>query len=244
MAEQKFAGKHVVVTGGANGIGRCIVELFRRQGAAVAVIDLDENQPVECELYQQGDIAEEVVLRAFAARVIKRFGEVDILVNNACLSKGGIFDCSYEEFLYVHRVGVAAPYLLTQLLLPHFRQGGAVLQIASTRAEQSQPNTESYTAAKGGIAALTHALAVSLAGKVRVNCISPGWIDTKESALSQEDAAQHPAGRVGVPADIAELALFLCSEQAGFLTGENITVDGGMSRLMIYHGDHGWKYEG
>ena len=106
----------------------------------------------------------------------------------------------------------------------------------------SQPQTESYTAAKGGISALTHALAVSLAGKARVNSISPGWIDTSYSGIGGADARQQPVGRVGTPEDIVELVLFLCSDKAGFITGENICADGGMTKLMIYHGEHGWEY--
>ena len=141
-------------------------------------------------------------------------------------------------------VGVTAPFYLTKLLAPHFAAGASVINIASSRDRMSQPQTESYTAAKGGIAALTHALAVSLAGKARVNSISPGWIDTTGSDITGADAVQQPVGRVGRPEDIAELALFLCSDRAGFITGENICVDGGMTRLMIYHGDHGWRYDG
>jgi NAD(P)-dependent dehydrogenase (short-subunit alcohol dehydrogenase family) len=107
----------------------------------------------------------------------------------------------------------------------------------------SQPQTESYTAAKGGIAALTHAMAISLAEKARVNSISPGWIDTTGSNITGADAIQQPVGRVGKPKDIAEMVLFLCSEKAGFITGENICIDGGMTKLMIYHGEHGWTFE-
>ena len=117
------------------------------------------------------------------------------------------------------------------------------MNIASSRDRMSQPQTESYTAAKGGIAALTHAMAVSLAGKARVNSISPGWIDTAGSVITGPDALQQPAGRVGRPEDIAEAVLFLCSGKAGFITGENLCIDGGMTRLMIYHGDHGWAYQ-
>jgi NAD(P)-dependent dehydrogenase (short-subunit alcohol dehydrogenase family) len=154
----------------------------------------------------------------------------------------GIDECSYEEFQYALSVGVTAPFYLSKLFAPHFNKGGSIINISSSRDRMSQPQTESYTAAKGGIAALTHALAVSLAGRVRVNSISPGWIDTTDSDLSGPDAWQQPVGRVGRPEDIAELILFLCSEKAGFITGENICVDGGMTRLMIYHGEHGWNY--
>ena len=107
----------------------------------------------------------------------------------------------------------------------------------------SQPQSESYSAAKGGIAALTHALAVSLSGKVRVNSVSPGWIETGNAVYSGADALQQPVGRVGNPMDIANMVLFLCSEKAGFITGENICIDGGQTRLMIYHNDWGWRYD-
>ena len=139
-------------------------------------------------------------------------------------------------------MGVTAPFYLTKLLLPHFAKGAAVVNISSSRDRMSQPQTESYTAAKGGISALTHALAVSLAGRVRVNSISPGWIDTADGKIGGADALQQPVGRVGTPRDIAEMILFLCSDRAGFITGENITIDGGMTRLMIYHAEHGWSY--
>ncbi len=133
--------------------------------------------------------------------------------------------------------------MLTKLLLPYFRPGAGVVNISSTRAGMSQPDTESYSAAKGGISALTHALAVSLSGIARVNSVSPGWIDTTCGSFPSEDHAQHPAGRIGVPKDIARVVLFLCGEDSGFITGENITVDGGMTKLMVYNDDHGWKYE-
>lgn len=152
----------------------------------------------------------------------------------------GINDCTYEEFNYALRVGVTAPFYLTKLFLPHFAPDAAIVNISSSRDRMSQPQTESYTAAKGGISALTHALAVSLAGRVRVNSISPGWIDTAFAEYNGPDSFQHPAGRVGNPLDIAHMVLFLCSDKAGFITGENICIDGGMTRQMIYHNDFGW----
>jgi NAD(P)-dependent dehydrogenase (short-subunit alcohol dehydrogenase family) len=239
----KFKDKTAIVTGGAKGLGRCIAETFMKEGARVAVIDKDESS-LHCELFFRGDIADEETLRVFAEQAADKMGGVDYLINNACLSRGGLLSgCGYEDFLYVQKVGVVAPYLLTMLLLPHFKPRAAIVNISSTRAVMSQPDTESYSAAKGGISALTHALAVSLAGRVRVNSISPGWIDTTDTDFPTQDHIQHPAGRIGTPADIARLTLFLCSENSGFITGENITVDGGMTRLMIYHGDQGWKYE-
>ncbi len=243
MAQQeRFKGKVAVVTGGANGIGRCIAEAFSSEGAKVAAIDKDAKG-ANCDLFFHGDIAEEEALKAFANEIAAQFGGVDYLINNACVSRGGILSgCGYDGFLYVQRVGVVAPYMLAKLLLPLFNPGAAICNIASTRASMSQADTESYTAAKGGISALTRALAVSLAGSVRVNCVSPGWIDTTGGSFSREDHVQHPAGRIGTPEDIARAVLFLCGEESGFITGENITVDGGMTKLMVYHNDHGWSY--
>lgn len=237
-----FTGKIAVITGASRGIGRAINEAFRAHGAQTAVVDL-EDAGVSCDLFYQGDIAECETMERFADEVRARFGQVDYLINNAMMTRGGIHGgCSYEDFLYAQRVGVAAPYYLTKLFLPCFADGAAIVNLSSTRAFQSQADTESYSAAKGGITSLTHALAASLAGRVRVNSISPGWIDTTESSLGPADMRQHPAGRVGRPEDIANMALYLCSEEAGFITGENIRVDGGMTRLMVYHDDCGWTY--
>ena len=232
-----FNNKIIVVTGGANGIGKCITEEFRKTGAIVCVID---KAPGE---HFVGDIAEKAVLESFANEVIEKYGRVDVLVNNALPVMRGIDECSYEEFSYALAVGVTAPFYLTKLFQPYFTEGASIINISSSRDRMSQPQTESYTAAKGGIAALTHALAVSLSGKVRVNSISPGWIDTTGSTFTGPDATQQPAGRVGNPLDIANMVLFLCSEKAGFVTGENICIDGGMTKLMVYHGDHGWILE-
>ena len=230
-----FQDKIAVITGGANGIGKCIAEEFRKQGAIVYVIDIAEGD------HFVGDIADKSTLERFADMVIQNHGRVDILVNNALPVMKGIDDCSYEEFSYALAVGVTAPFYLTKLFSPYFAKGSSVINISSSRDRMSMPQTESYTAAKGGISALTHALAVSLAGKVRVNSISPGWIDTAYTVYEGPDALQQPVGRVGNPMDIANMVLFLCSDKAGFITGENICIDGGMTKLMIYHGEHGWK---
>ena len=232
-----FQEKVVVVTGGAGGIGKCIAEEFRAQGAHVCVIDCVEGP------HFVGDIADIAVLETFARSVIAEYDQVDVLVNNAPPGFMGIDDCSYEEFQRALAVGVTAPFYLSKLFAPYFSQGASIINISSSRDRMSQPQSESYTAAKGGIAALTHGLAVSFAGKVRVNSVSPGWIDTAGRVYEGPDALQQPVGRVGNPMDIANMVLFLASDKAGFITGENICIDGGQTRLMIYHGDHGWTLQ-
>ncbi|MBQ3815884.1 MAG: SDR family oxidoreductase [Clostridia bacterium] len=232
----EFQGKVAVVTGGCHGIGLAVVRAFEREGARTTVID---RSPAADFV---GDVGRKEDLEAFAAFVRERYGRVDFLVNNAPPLMRGIDACSYEDFERALRVGVTAPFYLTKLLLPLFGQGAAAVNISSSRDRQSMPGTESYTAAKGGISALTHAMAASLAGRVRVNSVSPGWIDTEYRTYEGPDALQQPVGRVGNPDDIAEAVLFLCSPRAGFITGENLTVDGGMTRLMIYHDEHGWTY--
>ena len=229
-------GKVAVVTGGARGIGRAICDAFRARGAIVHTMDM-----LPCDGYQ-GDIGDEAALGGFVDHVLAQTPEVDYLINNAMLTRGGLDTCGFADFDYVLRVGVAAPYYLTRRLMGAFRPGAAIVNISSTRCLMSQPNTESYTAAKGGITALTHALAVSLAGKVRVNAIAPGWIDTTGSVFGDADRLQHPVGRVGNPQDIVNAVLFLCGEESSFITGQLLPVDGGMTRLMVYHGDEGWTY--
>lgn len=232
-----FRDKVVVITGGAHGIGKATAEEFEKNGAQVCVIDKTPGE------YYVGDIGDKEVLEKFAEYVHEKYGHVDYLINNALPITRGIEKCSYEEFEYALAVGVTAPFYLSKLLLPYFAEGAAIVNISSSRDRMSQPQTESYTAAKGGIAALTHALAVSLSGKVRVNSISPGWIDREYVEYEGADATQHPAGRVGNPLDIVNMVLYLCSDKAGFITGENICIDGGMTKQMIYHGDWGWKME-
>ena len=232
-----FENKVVVITGGAHGIGLCTAEEFQKVGAHVCVIDCAEGD------HFVGDIGNKDDLEAFAQTVIDRYGRVDVLVNNAPPQMHGINDCTWEQFQNAMTVGVTAPFYLAKLFAPYFSQGASIINISSSRDRMSQPQTESYTAAKGGISALTHALAVSFAGRVRVNSISPGWIDTAYTVYEGPDATQQPAGRVGNPLDIANMILFLASEKAEFITGENICIDGGQTKLMIYHGDHGWMLQ-
>lgn len=232
--EMDFLDKVVVVTGGAQGIGKCICEEFKKQGAHVCIFDIQDNE------YFKGNLADKADLERFADKVIAEFGRVDVLVNNAAPLFKGIDVCSYEDFEYAQRVGVIAPFYLSKLFKEHFGEGASIINISSSRDRMSQPQSESYSAAKGGISALTHSMAVSLGGRVRVNSISPGWIDNNYTVYEGADAYQQPAGRVGNPLDIANMVLFLSSEKAGFITGENICIDGGMTRLMVYHNDFGW----
>lgn len=223
----------VVVTGGAHGIGQAIVEDFRKEGAVVEVIDKTPGT------YFVGDIGNKEILEAFSSYVLEKHSHIDYLINNALLIMKGIDECSYEEFQYALSVGVTAPFYLTKLFKDSFNKGAVIVNISSSRDRMSQDNTESYTAAKGGIAALTHALMMSLRGHVRVNSISPGWINTHGNTYTGPDAYQQPTGRVGKPQDISSMVLFLCSPQASFINGENICIDGGMTKQMIYHEDAG-----
>ena len=232
-----FQDKIVVITGGAAGIGKCIAEEFSKAGARVCIIDCAEGD------HFVGDIGDKETLETFAQSVIQKHGRVDVLVNNAPPGFIGIDECTYEQFQRSMAVGITAPFYLSKLFAPYFGQGASIINISSSRDRMSQPQSESYTAAKGGISALTHALAVSFSGKVRVNSVSPGWIDCDYKTYEGADAFQQPAGRVGNPMDIANMVLFLASDKAGFITGENICIDGGQTRLMIYHGDHGWTLD-
>ena len=229
--------KVAVITGGAKGIGKAIAEAMREAGVSVYIIDILPGD------WFVGDIADKETLERFSRHVVDGAGHVDYLINNALPLMKGIDECSYEEFQNALSVGVTAPFYLTKLLMPHFAEGASVINISSSRDRMSQPQTESYTAAKGGIAALTHAMAISLAGRVRVNSISPGWINTTGTDIAGADAIQQPVGRVGKPEDIASMVMFLCSDKAGFITGENICIDGGMTKQMIYHGEHGWSLD-
>jgi NAD(P)-dependent dehydrogenase (short-subunit alcohol dehydrogenase family) len=218
---------------------------FKNKTATIYSIDIaPPAEPLEGCVTFVGDIGEESALREFADLVLRERTQVSVIINNAPPIMRGLDSCTWDEFNYALRVGVAAPFMLVKLLSGHLAPGASIVNISSTRDSMSQPNTESYAAAKGGIHALTHALAVTLAGRARVNSISPGWINCSGAGYTGADLTQHPVKRIGTPDDIASLALYLCSDDAGFITGENIVVDGGMTKLMIYHSDNGWRYEG
>lgn len=230
-----FKNKVCVITGGANGIGKAIANEFMKNNAKCYVIDNALGN------HFVGDISNKETLESFVKYVIEKEGKIDFLINNAPPIMKGINDCSYEDFNKALSVGVTAPFYLSKLFMPYFADDSCIINISSSRDRMSQPQTESYTASKGAIAALTHALATSLAHKVRVNSISPGWINTSSDFIGDEaDSFQHPVGRIGTSNDIAKLVLFLCSKDASFITGENICVDGGMTKQMIYHKDHNW----
>lgn len=230
----QYKDKVVIITGGAQGIGKCIADEFRKEGAEVCIID---RQPGD---HFVGDLSDKQTIEAFCNWVIETYGHVNYIINNAIPLMKGIDDCSYEDFQYALSVGIAAPFYLVKCLKDNLEEGASIVNISSSRDRMSMPQTESYTAAKGGIAALTHALAMSLAGKARVNAISPGWIDNDYTIYQGPDATQQPVGRVGNPLDIANMVLYLCSDKASFITGENICIDGGMTKQMIYHAEHGW----
>ena len=252
----RFQGKVAVVTGGAQGIGKAVCQAFGREGASVAVADCDEEAGVETveELKAEGieavfvptDVGIPEHVEALFGRVGEALGGVDVIVNNAGIGvTKPLEELDIADFDRVVAVNMRSALLTAKFGLPHMkRSGGAIVNIVSTRAFMSEPDTESYSASKGGLLALTHSLAISLARyRIRVNAVSPGWIDTsnwkKKSArrpavLSRIDHEQHPAGRVGVPEDVARVVLFLADPASEFITGANVIVDGGMTVKMIY----------
>ncbi|AEM77591.1 SDR family oxidoreductase [Thermoanaerobacter wiegelii] len=252
-----FNGKVVIVTGGGQGIGRFIARTFAEKGAKVVIADIDDEAGIENEeyikskggdsLFVHTDVSLEEDVKNMVDKTIKAYGKIDILINNAGIGAGGtIYTRPMEEWDRVINVNLRGTYMCSKYVAPHMRDngGGVIINIASTRAFMSEPHTEPYSASKGGIIALTHSLAISLSyDKIRVNSISPGWIEVsewkksreaKKPQLTEEDHLQHPAGRVGKPEDVANACLFLCSEEASFITGANLIVDGGMTVKMIY----------
>jgi NAD(P)-dependent dehydrogenase (short-subunit alcohol dehydrogenase family) len=223
-----------LVTGGAQGIGAGIAAHLAARGWRVAVADIRGRAP---HFFLRCDVAREPDVKRAIGRIIKRFGRLDALVNNAGLAgphDGPVEKLELRQWNRRLAVNLTGPFLMAKHCVPHLRRArGAIVNIASTRALQSEPDTEAYSASKGGLVALTHALANSLGPEIRVNCVSPGWIAHK-GKLTRKDHAQHPVGRVGRVEDIAALVAFLLSDASGFTTGQNFVVDGGMTRKMIY----------
>jgi len=250
IVQEDIMNRGVIVTGGGHGIGKQICLDFVKDGDRVCFIDIDENNSAEFAkqhknlYFYHGDVADPSALKGFIDYAMEKLQRIDVLVNNACRGSRGILSSlSYEEFDYILAVGLKAPYELSRLCKDELiKNKGRIINIASTRAFQSEPDSEAYASAKGGLVALTHALAMSLAPDVLVNCIAPGWINVTEGQeFSPEDLAAIPAGKVGSPKDISDMVMFLCGQD--FITGETFTVDGGMSKRMIYHGDWNWYYK-
>ena len=243
-----------MVTGGGQGIGKVIVGHLLEAGYTVSVLEVDLEAMGELEQTYPapdrlcttlGDVSREEDVKSFLRRTVERFGGVYGVVNNAGISRNKpLRELSLEEWNTVLGVNLTGPFLLVKHAVPYLEtEGGLVVNICSTRALMSEPNTEAYSASKGGLLTLTHALALSLGPKIRVNAVSPGWIEVsaykkasqrKDPRLSEADHNQHPAGRVGDPSDIARMVLFLLDPANSFITGQNFVIDGGMTKKMIY----------
>lgn len=252
-----YLGKVVIVTGSGQGIGHCIATEYAKKKASVIIAEIDEEAGMETKaciesfggecLFIPTDIGSEESVKKMINLVIERYGKIDILINNAAISTPGehdtLFTRSIEAFEKVLRVNVTGAYICAKYCAFHMPEGSSIINIASTRASMSEPHTEPYSVSKGALLALTHSLANSLAHKVRVNAVSPGWIDVSQwkkkkerkfTTLTDKDHLQHLAGRVGVPQDVAHAVLYLTSDGASFITGTNLVVDGGMTVRMIY----------
>jgi NAD(P)-dependent dehydrogenase (short-subunit alcohol dehydrogenase family) len=249
-----FTGTVAIVTGAGQGIGRCIAELFASRGASVVIAEHDQRRGSHALSIVQTkgrailvptDVADEDSVAAMVKQAVEALGRIDFLVNNAAISAGSKpTELSREKWDRVLAVNLTGPFMTAKHAAPHLAaQKGAIVNITSTRAFMSEPDTEAYSASKAGLVGLTHSLAVSLGPDIRANCIAPGWIDTVDYRpeprpagyeLSDADHAQHPAGRVGKPEDIAEMVLYLCSPAASFITGQTFVIDGGMTKKMIY----------
>jgi len=232
---REYSQKAALVTGGAQGIGRATAALLAERGYRVAIADVKPAAAAGM-VFIRCDISREPSVRACIRRVVQRFGRLDALVNNAGIASpdnGPVEKLALREWNRRIGVNLNGAFLMTKHAAPHLRRArGAIVNIASTRALQSEPDTEAYAASKGGLVSLTHALAMSLGPQVRVNCVSPGWI--AHTPVKKKDHAQHPVGRVGRDQDVAELVAFLLSDAAGFATGQNYVLDGGMTKKMIY----------
>jgi hypothetical protein len=250
MKDKKSGNMVAIVTGGAGGIGLCICQTFARAGVNVVIADNNFSAGRKAQksigpnsVFVQTDVSNETAVKKMVAQTVRRFGRIDYLINNAAIGKTvSIEKLSFAEWTKILHTNLSAAFLCAKHAAKYLRKTkGAIVNIASTRALMSEADTEAYSASKGGIVALTHAMAVSLGPDIRVNCISPGWIDTrgytdtpKFPPLTEADHGQHPAGRVGKPADIAEMILYLCSPKGGFITGQNFVIDGGMTKKMVY----------
>jgi len=254
---EDLKGKVAVVTGGAQGIGKGVASTLLALGMKALVADVDQEACAACEeefrlpgriRFVKADVSDEASVVSLAETALELFGKVDAVVNNAGIS--GCFGIpleklTLEQWSRVIGCNLTSCFLMAKHFTPVLKSspGGAIVNIASTRALMSEPHTEAYSASKGGIVALTHAMAVSLGPSIRVNCVSPGWIETcqfKKPSLRSEpehselDKSQHPCGRVGAPEDVASLVAFLISESSGFISGQNFVCDGGMTKKMIY----------
>lgn len=246
--------KVAIVTGGGQGIGKAIAKKFLENHISVVIAEIDESAGKETEeeylslgeiKFIKTDVSKKEEVKNMVEETVNTFGKINYLINNAGIGiNKHISELTLEEWNRVLGVNLTGAFLCSKYAYPYLKkEKGVIINIASTRAFMSEPNTEAYSASKGGIYALTHALAISLGPDIRVNCISPGWIEVSEwkkkslrkpAELTELDHKQHPAGRVGRPEDIASLVLYLISDEAGFITGANFIVDGGMTRKMIY----------
>lgn len=245
--------KNIIVTGGAQGIGKIVSQQLIKNGYSVSVLEKDEEAVKEFQIeiasddiaFFQTDVSDEKQVKTSVNDALKKFGNISGLINNAGIMKNKpLAELSINDWNNVIGTNLTGTFLCTKYCATALKQAkGSVVNITSTRALQSEPNTEAYSASKGGILALTHALAMSLGPEIRVNCISPGWIDVSgvkkkseanQIELREKDHSQHPAGRVGKAEDIARMVLFLIDPQNDFITAQNFIVDGGMTRKMIY----------
>ena len=232
----------VLVTGGAKGIGRAMVQHLVSQGMRVVIADTDVKAGHKTAeelgsnaLFLKTDVASEKQVQTTISATVRAFSRLDALINNAAIADPDLSNLNVKTWNKVLTVNLTGAFLCAKYAIPHLRKTrGCIVNIASTRALMSEPHTEAYAASKGGLVALTHALAISFGPKIRVNGISPGWIVTRQTAMRPIDRQQHPVGRVGRPKDVAALAAFLISPAAGFITGQTYVIDGGMTRKMIY----------